>query len=428
MHVISAIALAAPHAVVARADEHPRHGDVYREFATHQSGNAWRVTELEPRHERARRHLPNPVLHVAIDDLTGAIRAEAVLDRWGGHDGTLDKRIRFNGGDWLPLAEPATMPAGTRPEDYFYQDNPVVEVPLADLHTGDNTFEGLCGTSRIGWGQWGLYSLILRVYYDAAVVEHATARITAPETGGVIGEIPTIAIEAVSPNGVARVDVLAWYEGLDEDGDGVFREWHAAHHQPLRGAAADLREHVGTVWRSPYELTWNTRHVPDQAAEGVRLVARVQDARGAWSVTEVVDRLSLVRAAESVRMYTANQVPTRCGVRAGKSLALDIPIAGEDEPRAIVEAALALRTWNGSDHMHQPLEFNGRRFAIGGKNHHYDFDLHALPPSLIRRGRSSQTGEANRLVIRSETTEHALELLWPGPMLIVRYAKAGAVE
>lgn len=231
----------------------PQPGEVYREYSAHNGRDDWRVTDPKATPERAREKLPNPVLNIAIDDLEGVVRAEALLDRWGGHIRTTDKRIRFNGNDWLTVPELTTTPGGERAEYYFSQDNPIIEVPVSHLRKGMNTFEGTCGAVEgFGWGQWGLYSLIVRVYYDPDKKGHVRGEIVYPATGGTIGENPTIRIAC--SRGTARVDLLAWYEGYDDAGGGGFLDWHGSYHQPLRGAPAGLRDHVGTMWRAPYDL------------------------------------------------------------------------------------------------------------------------------------------------------------------------------
>ena len=394
----------------------PQPGEVYREYATHNGGNRdWRVTDPEARAAGAKAFLPNPVLQIAIDDLEHAVRAEAVLDRWGGHLKTTDKRIRFNGGEWLSVPEIATAPPG-RAEYYYAQDNPGIDLPLSQLKQGVNTFEGTCGVrDGYNWGQWGLYSLIVRVYYDPAAKEHPGGRIIEPAPGATLGENPRIVVEPISGQGVARVDVLAWYDGYDEDGDGVFADWHGAYFQPYRGAAADLREHVGTAWRSPWQLTWNTHWVPDQPPRSIKLIARVQDIRGLWYVTPVVGQLSLARPGVAVKMYPTPQLPEAFGVRVNRTKTSTIPITGDD-PTQATAAVLALRTWHGWDGHHQPLQLNDLRLPIAGKNHHYDYDLLPIPPAAMRAG-------DNTLTIRSATEHHMLEVLWPGPALIIRYAR-----
>ena len=71
------------------------------------AGNWQRVTDPDARHEGAAEFRPNPVNTVAIDDLDRAVGAEVVLEQWGGHAGTSDKRLRLNGNDWIAIPEPA---------------------------------------------------------------------------------------------------------------------------------------------------------------------------------------------------------------------------------------------------------------------------------------------------------------------------------
>ena len=83
----------------------PGAGDVYREtlLAIH-FGDDWRVTDPDALNSGAADFLPNPVLSLEVPDLTGAVRAEMIIDRWGGHPGTSNKRIRLAG---RSLAAPA---------------------------------------------------------------------------------------------------------------------------------------------------------------------------------------------------------------------------------------------------------------------------------------------------------------------------------
>jgi hypothetical protein len=401
--------------VVAAAPRGPQPGEVYREFASHQGGNDWRVTNPEAKEPRARKHLPNPALPLRIDSLEGAVRAEAVLDRWGGHVGTKRPQIRFNDNAWLDVPPPLDAPGQGNHERYYFQDNPVTAVPLKHLKAGDNTFQGTCSHENpTGWGQWGLYSLILRVYYEPTAGPHPAGRIVSPAQDATIGENPTVRIEASSPSGVARVDVLAWYEGYDENGDGVWLDWHGGHFQPVRGYAADLRDHVGTLWRSPYELTWDTRWVPDQPSRAVQLIARIQDSRGTWFVTQPVTGLTLRRQGQSVRLYRTAEVPARFGVRNHATRSCVIPIGSDQDLSRALEAGLHYRTWHGWDGHHKPFRLNDLVHANEGKNHHFDYDIHLIPPAALRTG-------DNVFTIRSETEEHMLEVHWPGPALTVRF-------
>ena len=391
----------------------PKPGDVYREFAIHNGGNRnWRVHDPNARAEGAKQFLPNPVLTISVDDLQGAIRAEALLDRWGGHIKTADRKIRFNENAWLDVPTLTTPPEG-RADYYYFEDNPVIDVPLSHLKPGDNTLEGTCGVrDNYNWGQWGLYSLILRVYYDPATQPPVRGRIVSPRPGATLNEDPTIALDC--PPNTQRVVVLAWYDGYDENGDGVYQDWHGGHFQPLRGEPAALADHVGTATRAPWSIKWRTRWVPDQESGSIKLIARIQRDDGTWSVTPPVEGLSLQRAGESVRMYRAKNVPERFGVRMNQRQSCSIAVAKDFDPSKVIEAALALRTWHGWDGHHQPLQLNDHSFPVAGNNHHYAFKYLSVPADAIRPG-------DNIFAIHSQTEHHMLEVLWPGPALLVRF-------
>ncbi len=397
----------------------PAAGEVYREFAIHNAGNLnWRVTDPRATATGAREFLPNPRLQLEVSDLDHAVRAEAMIDRWGGHLKTTDKRVRFNGNTWLRVPELETTPPG-RGEYYYSQDNPVINVPLDHLHEGINTLEGTCATLEgYNWGQWGLYSLILRVYYDEAKKPANACTITAPTSGAIFPDNPIVRVEA--PQDTERVEVLAFYDGDDEDGDGRFRDWHGGNHSLARGAPADLGGHVGTDQIGPFEIRWDTTWVADQQPKSIRIIARAKSRDGLWTVSEPVNELTLQRTSHHVAMVHATEVPEQFGVRAGREASCTLDIPDNIPLDKTSEARLSLRTWHGWDGHHQPLRINDHSFPIQGNNHHYDFDLLPIPSSSLKHGK-------NTFTIRSDTEHHMLEVLWPGPQLLVRYFVGQAI-
>src|SRR5690606_31579299 len=56
---------------------------------------------------------------------------------------------------------------------------------------------------------------------------------------------------------------------------------------------------------------------------------------------------------------------------------------------------------------------------IYGANHYYSQDDLAIPPGALRRG-------VNTVEVTSESSHHGIEVLWPGPGMIVWYASPGA--
>ena len=393
-------------------------GSVYREFSRYNRGDLdWRVTDPAAiqKFPQAQEFLPNPTLPLEITDLRDAIRAELLLERWGGHRGTINKRIRVNQHEWLTVPELQSVPAGKRPENLYFQDNPVIPIPLAQLREGVNVFEAACEEEGgFGWGQWGLYSLVVRVYYPPDSQPSISGEILVPLRGATIRDHPDIRVQADAVNGVSRIEVVAYYDGFDHDGDGLFAGWHHSRFQPARGLPNDTQDHVGTLWKEPYELTWNTHWVPDQAPKFVKLVARIQDSRGLWTVTQPVEDLTLDRSDVSVKLYTAVDVPEDFGVRNGETKHCHFELPPSTPLDQAVEAALHFRSWHGSDAHHAPLQLNDQQLAIHGKNHFYDYDLLRFATSGLRSGE-------NTLTIHSATEHHQLEVLWPGPALVIRY-------
>ncbi len=400
------------------AMEVPPPGSVYREYRLGNRGDRdWRVTDPEATHEGAKKFLPNPQLKLEIGDLREAVRAEVVIARWGGHPGTSKKRFRVNGHAWIDVPELTTVPQPLRPECVMYQDNPVVPVPLEHLREEENILEGTCSDQicyGFGWGQWGWDAIVVRIYYKPSK-PHVKGRVTAPRPGAILGEDPELAVTVENPNRVARVDFLAYYEGHDEDGDGIFRDWHHAYQFNRRSPPADglpdISGHAGTVREAPYRIRWDTRRVPDQS--GIQVLARIQDSGGVWYVTEPVGDLTLSRAHSLVRFYKPSQVPERFWVRARRSMSSVVVIPGGEPLERAVEATVHLRTWNGAREI---FTLNGFSAPIGGGDHVYADTVVQVPGGVLRVGE-------NRFEFRSDTDHHGPEILWPGPSLTVRYRK-----
>lgn len=122
----------------------PQSGDVYKEFILNlKTGDNWRVTDPDAGNSGALAFLPNPVMTIGIEDLDGAVRAEALMDIWGGHTGTTGRKVRFNGNAWIDLPDHPSIQEN--PECYNSEFIYITNVPLSYIHEGDNTFEGTSG-------------------------------------------------------------------------------------------------------------------------------------------------------------------------------------------------------------------------------------------------------------------------------------------
>lgn len=398
----------------------PKPGDVYKEFYLNTGGGkGWRVTDPTCKRADAQKFLPNPIHDLTVSDLTDAIRAEVVIDRWGGHPNTRDKQIRFNNNAWIMLPELTTTP--TSSIKYYSQDNPMAAVPLSHLQVGVNKVEGTCYS--FGWGQWGMFAVMVRVYYDPSKKAHVTGSITSPSANGSMPNNPVIAVQTANNPSVKKVDVLGYYRDYDYDGDGFYQEWVEHWRQPVKDGTAVLAQHIGSDTAAPFQVTWNTDWLPDQDPGSVKLAARIQNTSDVFYVTNEVTGLSFNRNF-AVRMYTATNVPEEFGVRNNpnnvKSCTVNIP--STEKLNLATAAKIYLRTWNGLDsHHQQPFKINTWSSPIGGLSHFYKLSEWAVPISALKNGN-------NTVSFSSSFPDHALEILWPGPAILIKTSQESAAR
>ncbi|HSQ75196.1 MAG TPA: fibronectin type III domain-containing protein, partial [Bacteroidota bacterium] len=413
----------------------PQPGDVYREYSRvmqPNDGEFWRVTDPNVNtttYPAAAAFLPNPTILIPVSDLAGATRAEATITMWGGHISTYGKKVRFNGNAWINLPELDTtngIPAGHEGFNYIYQSMVTVPVPLSNLVEGTNAFEGTNAGQMsgpvgygFGWGQHGWYGMMIRVYYSSGKT-HATGQITSPAQGGTMNDNPTITLS--TSGSVDRVDVLAYYNGYDTDGDGKYAEYHHDYHLLNTDTQMGIRNHVGTVTSSPFSVVWDTKWVPDQAAGSVKLLARIRNTDGVWYVSPEVTSLSLTRTGKSVRIYKPLDTPERAWARGDLDPArIHVNIPDGTNLSDATDAVYHHRSWNGLDNVREPGESHYRRLNSWddpdeyGGNHYFSYDLRSVPTSQLRTG-------SNEFAFWSQTVaHHGMEVLWPGPALQVEY-------
>jgi hypothetical protein len=110
-------------------------------------------------------------------------------------------------------------------------------------------------------------------------------------------------------------------------------------------------------------------------------------------------------------MYRATEVPEAFGVRVKKRMTCKIPVP--DSPQGATRARLLLSTWSAA-HADE-IGWNDRKLVERvGVVHNYSFDTIPVPLDLLHQG-------DNQFYIYSATTEHAAEVNWPGPVLLVEF-------
>lgn len=400
--------------VLARAE--PRPGDVFRENVWRAADGKWqRITSPEATHKGAQKFLPNAVNTIELKALENATRVEVQLELLLSHFGTTGQAMRVNGGEWLPIPGPKDLPGKMgreqAPAEMFHTMLfPTVTVPLAALRSGQNTFEFTCRPGRglaERWPQSIVYAATFRIYYKADIAAPSGRVIAKSATPDRFGAI-ALSVEPVPSSGraIRRVDFLARYHGYDWRGEGVKEHWH---YQTHFGA---LRYHAGTAFTAPWTAAWDVREVPAQEGP-VQIVARIEDDQGMCRMTQPL-ALEKFRGMPNTRLIAAHDVPVHWQSRDNKRHACKITLP--DDLSRLAEAKLILATWNGDQC--DEIGLNGTTLMRNvGHNHDLSYDTIHVPISLLKPGE-------NEFHTKSATLEHGIEVLWPGPVLLVRFAPA----
>lgn len=402
------------HSAVALAQPQP--GDVYRDYNWQPDpyGTWQRVTGPDATDPGAQVFLPNPVNSLTVDDFEHATRAEIQIEKYQVHAGTIGQAVRFNGGSWLPISDSPHIPGSAGDNDhpsaseYLQMRYPVVDVPLASLVDGLNTFEFTAQSGTLlgsTWPQWIAYGATVRVYYDDQAKAHPTGQITSHQSGATVGENEVFqATASASSEPIEQVDFIGRYTDYNWEGDGNYRQWH---HRTLR---SELHNHIGTDTSGPsYEATWDNDWVPDQD-QPMEVTARIVDESGLTYLTPAVTGLDLDRPY-SVKMHKPYSVNYAWSARAGGNHNAKVDLTADDLSNA-TEAQITMTTWNGvaADEIGVnwiPVVENV------GLDHDLSYDSIDVPLNLLHQG-------TNRINTYSDTIHHGIDVLWPGPVLMIR--------
>ena len=120
-------------------------------------------------------------------------------------------------------------------------------------------------------------------------------------------------------------------------------------------------------------------------------------------------------------MYRAESILENFWVRAGNTKQCYITIG--DTGHAM-EAMLFHRTWNAGDDeaaggtIGKPLRVNGHAYKCLGKNHFFALSAVQVATGDLQEG-------LNKIAYTSNTQHHGIEILWPGPAIVVRHVSGG---
>jgi hypothetical protein len=392
----------------------PSPGDLFKEYAWH---NHWGDCEGALRvGGKMDYQIQGMVIHYKDTglivppfqvELDRAIKAELVVEKMLCHSGTNGLRVSINGNDPVPVPEAVDIP---RPQsDYAHHYNAIVPIDLSLLKSGTgNSFYFEVDTADHWWPQNLVYGMILRVYYENEVLKRR-GRITYPKTGATLGLNNHISMWVPDVMQIKKADMVGYYEDMDLEGDGVYRQWHYSYHK------GEIYNHMGTYPGPPFLFKWNSEWLPDQD-EAIKIAAFIHRNDGYIYMTEMVDSLKLERYWISVELCKPYRRPKGWFTRNGE---FEERFQIKGDLKKAVDAKMVFRTWS-------PGYFNGiyiNDFLVFTKEGpKYDYFEHHIPIedlSVLKQGENKlKTGKTP---LYQGQMVHGVEVQWPGIMLLIKY-------
>ena len=224
------------------------------------------------------------------EDFSNAIRAEVYMDIWRGR---VPSSVRYN----LNGGETRIPDVGAE----FSRTPYIEELPLSELNAGENVIN----LWRSG-GQYHIHDIAVRIYHSAnrpllengLPIEPPQAQLVSIEDddsihfdlsvgGELFIENDKLTLTAFASGDARFIEFHAFYEGYDEDNDGLNQDWHnrtrnnwhpGGRNPQLTGGTID---HIGTLAVTSsgnYSIDWDVSLIPAQA--NVRFKVRVVDGDG----------------------------------------------------------------------------------------------------------------------------------------------------
>ncbi|MBN1466836.1 hypothetical protein JXA02_13865 [candidate division KSB1 bacterium] len=209
---------------------------------------------------------------------------------------------------------------------------------------------------------------------------------------------------------ISSVDFFARYTGFDENGNLDQSDWHGYTYK------REWRQHVGRSASFPFQIKWKLSMLPDQSSP-LQFKAIIKFADGLYYETDATAGSLLQRHSESVQMFYCDDAPVPFWSRAG--LLQTAKIYSPFDPEEIVAAQLHIKIWDGGEgDVEEPFKINGHAYSITSKRAIHDV-VHSvldIDPTHLVKG-------DNVIALLSDTDHHGIEILRPGPCLIIRRRK-----
>lgn len=341
-------------------------------------------------------------------DLRQIRRVDLATEIWGGHPGTANKLISVNGRASFSIPE-----VGTESKHCTHQ-YPSFNLQPNALVNGHNALQFSCEQGDTFWGHYIVDNVCLKVGLKPECEELISAGLANFEAS--VDAIPTfdgfsvqLSVPGEVLNQISAVHYQARYFGYDENGNGQGTDWH--------GMTKDRVPYgvVGSSNKPPFTVSWDTSLLPAQKNVAIRAVLEFKGHPALRYRTQATSGLAIPqREGSVVKMFQPTDLPNPFWSRDNqlRECAIEIDV----DPSSIEEAELHVVAWTGgAGKVKDYFQINGHHFPIAeGSEHETVYSKLLVDPNILKKGRNS-------ISLLSDTEHHGIEIMSPGPALMVRH-------
>jgi hypothetical protein len=375
----------------------------------------WRVNDaqlsLHSEYGHRTEALANGLMLINVpEDLFALADADLYLEVWGGHPQTANKRFILNGKETYFLPNEGTEADNCA---YFY---PSIPLKVEQLVNGVNAFQFACDRGKTFWGHFIIDNAAVRCYLKpdhpdliAAGLKNFSASVQL-NNGRTLSELQLLSL--VCPveyfSRIVAVDYFARYLGYDDNGNLEQDDWHGYTQKQ------QYKNHIGSAEQPPFAVTWDTRWIPTQSKPmAVKALISLKNGFKCW--TPVSDGLQFAEKRKRVMLYACTDMPKPFWSRANNEnrAVLLLP----DDISRVESALLYVRIWDGGEGtINEPFKINDHPYTItsGKAIHDVVFTIAEIDPKHLKSGE-------NIINLLSDTEHHGIEMLLPGPAVLLRF-------
>jgi len=348
-----------------------------------------------------------------LEDLFGLQGAELYLEVWGGHPGTANKRFLVNGKQIYPLDDD-----GTEDENCAYS-YPVIPLKVQHLVSGRNAFQFACDRGNTFWGHFIIDEAAVRCYLKPDHpdlknnnLQDFEARVQLQPSVSTLPDRVQMSLSYPEHHtkSIISVEYFGRYEGFDDNGNKLEDDWHGYTHD------RKYVNHIGHVTSPPYAMTWDTSMIPSQTGPmAIKALVHLKGGFHYW--TDVLDGLVFPAYRNNVELYKCSVLPKPFWSRASRPATATINLPRN--PANAESAGLMVRVWDGGEGtVTEHFKINGHPYSITSGKANHDLVFTNVEVNL----KHLKLGE-NTFTLLSDTEHHGIEVLLPGPCLLLRYGK-----